>query len=378
MWVIIVFDYEEELPYLPSYQKYKELDNVTIPNDYSYCIKNLGSSDESDRKLCNKVAMNLKALRDEPDKEEQKNGCHYFQHWFHDQIRKAYYKGNNTHRNYPAAGKLFNLVSLYISQFKVDESCNGNDFGNPNIWNEDKVLYDYFENFDYIKNNVPNKDTCQKYVNYVTYIDPLYKNKIEDCCDKEELYPYICSSSIKCKRKYNTKDLLLQLNKSLKLLDKKQDEASKKVVNTEDKERLTFLSIKSNEELLNGLAPYTLHNGSPEHETITDYHSTTETIHDKLNMKLFSKIITTASILVATLFFLYYHRNVHTFKIAIYFHFFIKSTKLGSISLKKKLDKKKNENNYHKEFDEESSTYDSDSMFLDAQERRLYLIHHSL
>ncbi|CAI7718659.1 PIR protein [Plasmodium vivax] len=216
-------NWEKHLPDLPSYKKYTELDNVVISGDGNkYCKENLGSTDEVDKTFCNKIAKNLSILKDENVMQKRKYGCYYFNHWLYDNIGKKYYKGNAKGEKDNVSQNLFNFASLAILQHIKVSSCNGNTFGNPEGWKEEKDLHDYFENHKNIKCNDSDKSKCEKYVNYVTYIKNLYEKKEVNCCDGEDLDEYgFCEPYFKCESTYNPKDLLTKLQKELQALKKK-------------------------------------------------------------------------------------------------------------------------------------------------------------
>ncbi|KMZ94899.1 hypothetical protein PVMG_05510 [Plasmodium vivax Mauritania I] len=216
-------NWEKHLPDLPSYKKYKELDNVVI-GEYSnnYCKESLGSTEEVDKTFCNKIAKNLSILKKENDMQKRTYDCYYFNHWLYDNIGKKYYKGNAKGEKDKVSENLFNFASSAILQHIHISSCKGNPFGKPEEWKEEKDLHDYFENYEEIKCNVSDKSKCEKYVNYVTYIKTLYEKNEERCCYEEELYyGGFCEPYFKCKSKYSPQNLLTKLQKELQALEKK-------------------------------------------------------------------------------------------------------------------------------------------------------------
>ncbi|CAI7719104.1 PIR protein [Plasmodium vivax] len=216
-------NWEKHFPNLPAYQKYKELDKVDITGYNNDKCDKLAKSDDGDKKLCKQILKNLSVLKTKKG-EEQERGCYYFQNWLHDQIKGKYYNEKDQGSKYSIANELFNLVADDISSNGINQACSGFSFGNPEIWKKDKDLHDYFENFEKIKCNDSDRDECQKYVNYVTYIDPMYETKNDDCCYEGELELH-CNSSIKCDDKYDTNKLLDELKKQLQAIDKKKADA---------------------------------------------------------------------------------------------------------------------------------------------------------
>ncbi|EDL42957.1 variable surface protein Vir12-related [Plasmodium vivax] len=217
-------NWEKHFPNLPAYQKYKELNEVDITGYNNDKCDKLAKSDDGDKKLCKQILKNLSVLKTKKG-EEQERGCYYFQNWLHDQIKGKYYNGKEKTNKYPIiANKIFDLVAEDISSGNIHQACSGNSFGTLEIWKKDKDLHDYFENFEKIKCNDTDRDECQKYVNYVKYIDPMYDAKIDDCCDEDDLYPF-CVLPVKCDEKYDTKKLLDELKRKLQALDKKKADA---------------------------------------------------------------------------------------------------------------------------------------------------------
>ncbi|GAB69715.1 CYIR protein [Plasmodium cynomolgi strain B] len=349
-------NWEKRLPNLPAYQKYKKLDEVDIKSYNNDKCDKLANSDEGDKKLCKQILKNLSILKDKQDK-EQKDGCFYFQYWFHEQIRGKYYNGNVRNSKYSIANKLFNLVEKDISSYDINQACNGYIMGTPVIWKEEKDLHDYFENFESIKCKDSDRDECQKYVKYVTYIDDIYVRKYDDCCYNGQLYSH-CILPIKCDDKYDTEKLVDELKKQLQEIDKKkagtdasaqeeerakQEEQNHKKVEepaTEAEQRLKDEAVSGRgEQTVRGepgaLQPETLGISlidSPEHavnagttynsgissdtghEFLEGVPSTLESVSNKVDSN-FIRNSTMAVGVLGTIFFLLYYNMVTTYSI---------------------------------------------------------------
>ncbi|KMZ86140.1 variable surface protein Vir 12 [Plasmodium vivax Brazil I] len=215
--------WDEALLHLPAYQKYKQFDSVDISKETISECNALGSNEESDKTLCKKVAQNLTKLSTLKG-DELKNSCYYFQHWFYEQIAKTYYDGKDKNKKYHVGEKLFDIIALFISKYSKLEPCRCNVFGKPEDWKEEKYLHTYFENHQDINCSNSSKDRCEKYIKYVTYIDSLFPEKEDKCCDGEELIEYVfCEPYFKCESTYNPKDLLKKLQKELQSLGKEPE-----------------------------------------------------------------------------------------------------------------------------------------------------------
>ncbi|KMZ94931.1 hypothetical protein PVMG_06047 [Plasmodium vivax Mauritania I] len=209
----------EVLQNLPSYKKYENFDNVDIANEKSSHCNDLGSTDEGDKKLCKKIVQNLSQLSALEDDKKIENTCYYFQHWFFDNIAKKYYNGDKKGNNYTVAEKLFNIVSTITSASSKIVPCKCYESGSPDDWKKEKYLHDYFENHKYINCSNSGKDKCEKYIQYVTYINSLFPRKEDKCCDEGELLEEeFCEPYFKCENIYNPKDLLTKLQKELQSL----------------------------------------------------------------------------------------------------------------------------------------------------------------
>ncbi|GAW84383.1 variable surface protein [Plasmodium gonderi] len=355
-------NWEEKLSHLPSYQKYKTLDNVIINgNSNPYCIKDLGTSEEEDIKLCNKIAKNLKSLKDELDKEVKKRGCHYFRHWFQDQISKKYYNRENVSNNNPVAGKLFDFVSLASTSLMNEPGCNGNTHAYPKDWKEEKDLHDYFENYKYIKCDNFDKVTCEKYVNYVDYIYHIYKENFKRCCEEDDPFGSTCDPYFKCENMYKPGDLLTKLKSQLELISNNGEEARE---NLDVREKATSLSLQlSATGEYEGQIPEVTKDGASL--AITDTPSAIEGMYENSDFNMFSNIILTASVLGAILFISYYYRVIKNSVLQ-----YENSTRRG-LKLHSSKGEKKIENNLYDNSEEDLSNYDSEDIYMDSKIRRL-------
>ncbi|CAI7724052.1 PIR protein [Plasmodium vivax] len=214
----------EVLQNLPSYKEYDKFDKVDIKNENSNHCNNLGSKDEGDKTFCKQVVQNLNQLSVLKDDQKIKNSCYYFQHWFFDNIAKKYYNGSKKGTNYTVAEKLFNIVSTLTAAPSKIVPCKCYESGSPDDWKKEKYLHDYFENHQDIKCSNSGKDRCEKYIQYVTYINNLYQEKEYKCCDGDELDEEgFCESYFKCENMYNPKNLLIKLQKELQSLGKEPE-----------------------------------------------------------------------------------------------------------------------------------------------------------
>ncbi|GAW84381.1 variable surface protein [Plasmodium gonderi] len=217
---------------------------MVLSEENNWCIKHLGSTNEEDIKLYNKIAIFFKSLKDELDKEVKKRGCYYFRHWLQDKISKKYYHRKNIAKNNPVAEKLFDFVSSDSTSLINEPACSGNTYAYPKDWKEEKELHDYFENYEYIKCDNSDKIACEKYVHYVNYIDSIYKENFERCCDEEDFFGLKCDPYFKCENMYKPGDLLNKLKIQLELISNNGGKAREDVAITEKKTTFTVIVKK--------------------------------------------------------------------------------------------------------------------------------------
>ncbi|SCA59884.1 Plasmodium vivax Vir protein, putative [Plasmodium vivax] len=214
----------EVLENLPSYKEYEKFDKVDIKNENSNHCNNLGSKDEGDKTFCKQIVQNVSQLSALENDQKIKNSCYYFQHWFFDNIAKKYYDGNEWGNNYSVAKELYNIISTIAPLSSKMAPCKCYESGSPDDWKKEKYLHDYFENHQDIKCSNSGKDRCEKYIQYVTYINNLYQEKEYKCCDGDELDEEgFCESYFKCENMYNPKNLLIKLQKELQSLGKEPE-----------------------------------------------------------------------------------------------------------------------------------------------------------
>ncbi|SBT54660.1 PIR Superfamily Protein [Plasmodium ovale wallikeri] len=180
--------------FLKGSSKYKLYDNLNKPDESkSYCKYCLSKKSifskfsENLNELCCLFARNLIELNTKIQGEDENNErCRYFNFWINDQLKKkisATIK-NSTHRNYIRLQ--FLQVFFKIKSHSLHNDCSYEYDQNVDLdlWEKWKNLYDFINNYNHIKNLVIHDyNLCQKYPSYLSYIEEVYNNYKNECCN---------------------------------------------------------------------------------------------------------------------------------------------------------------------------------------------------
>ncbi|VUZ93410.1 PIR protein [Plasmodium vivax] len=219
---------ESILEKLPAYTIYNKLNETSIDESTcaNYCgnVIAMGENNEQVQLLCAKLVTNLKKLSTMSDVgKTPKDRCSYLTHWSYYNIMNLFRNNLNNVQNTSLLNEL-NDVILNVNEnvSKQDDRCKYYLYGIWDEWKKQKDLHDYFENYDKIKECVdkPKESNCNKYCEYLSYINTLYKKYIKECCTcfkipkafceencpkhfkcDEKYYPYNIMSKMKCDNK---------------------------------------------------------------------------------------------------------------------------------------------------------------------------------
>ncbi|GAB65084.1 VIR-like CYIR protein [Plasmodium cynomolgi strain B] len=213
------FNFQEDIyKKLPSYKLYKKIDESITDTTYdNYCAKvnPLDITNDEITKFCQKFARNLKELPTiESIGKNAHDACLSVTYWFYYELNKILGKqGYSAHRE--------RIINSFIDvESKIyNELLNANNKDKCPIEvktnfekkKEEKILYDYFNNYNTIFhcNNSSNKEKCSEYCKYVNEIYKKYIENQKKCCGINYLN---CGDYFKCNGKYNPLILLNKLN----------------------------------------------------------------------------------------------------------------------------------------------------------------------
>ncbi|SCO71187.1 VIR protein [Plasmodium vivax] len=202
---------------LPSYRNYEKIDESINGNTYdNYCtkVKPPGIEKEDLTTFCKKFAKNLKDLPTiESIRKNAHDRCLSVRYWFYYELKKILGTyDDSTHREH-IINSFINVESKIYDELVKDntkDTCPIEIKTNLEKGNEEKILYDYFNNYNTIFNcnNSPNKENCSKYCKYVNIIKEKYKEHQNKCCGHNYLS---CGDYFNCNGKYNPLVLINKL-----------------------------------------------------------------------------------------------------------------------------------------------------------------------
>ncbi|SBS95085.1 PIR Superfamily Protein [Plasmodium malariae] len=204
----------------PSYYIYEQFDNDVNETKYdNYCSPFKNSENGADLeyfKLCKKMSRNTDILSKYHNKNEFTTLCSHYRYWTYYNIKRVLGEKTGNDKAKPIIHKFMqtqnNINEIYNAYY-----CKY-DFENDilerlNIMNEEKYLYDYFQNYD----NIKTSDACnavksEEYEKYLNHIIELYnKHKTQKECCIDSFWPE-CEDYFKCNDEFDPKKLLSTLN----------------------------------------------------------------------------------------------------------------------------------------------------------------------
>ncbi|GAW79403.1 variable surface protein [Plasmodium gonderi] len=361
----------------PTYKKYDEFDKVNIINyDHDYC-KKLENFSEDEKFFCKQITKHLEELSAKQNR-ELKNDCFYFTYWFYDKIGKKYYKDNKI-KNKNVSDQLFNIVALLIKRYPNLEPCRCYESGNPEKWNEEKVMHDYFENYQFIKSNKCDKSNCEIYLRYLTYINKIYDifyYKDFGCCDYD-IMPSYCEPYFNCDDKYDPSDLL----KTIKSLYEKLSEDEVNAVINDGSSSVEENGLPHNKYSTRHMSNEVAQISSSipinvPNEIVQNRFSKLETHHDILNSFYINRFMIITSILGTIIFLYLYYSFIFTKHYTRLFYIY-QSTSEGSTLDKIEMKMRKLNKSQNEIYEGKLESYNSESEVEDYNAEKLYFSYHS-
>ncbi|SBS95301.1 PIR Superfamily Protein [Plasmodium malariae] len=210
-------DYEEIFKDSKPYNIYKELENeVKDVTDGQHCNEFEGINSPHKEKyviLYKKVSKLLEFLFSKETSENYEDYCLHYRYWVYHELMKLFKDDERKNDIAQIINKFIKLQTTIFSEHEKPGCSLGfvrKDFTELNYKIEEKYLYDYFKNYNTIKNS----DRCSKvnngkYKKYLQSIDNIYKNLKEDCCTP---WDWGCSNYfLTCNNKFDPSVLLSTL-----------------------------------------------------------------------------------------------------------------------------------------------------------------------
>ncbi|SBT00480.1 PIR Superfamily Protein, partial [Plasmodium malariae] len=199
---------------LPSYKIYSEFNSDKNINNNSICKEeDYRKCDNKDAciNLCKKIERNFKNLYELRKSEDYKMRCSHHMYWVNEEIRNLL-KLSSNHNIKDVVNKFLSLGTYLTTDYRI---YNCNYFVHESLEKlknrrKEKYLYDYFTNYNTIKN----KDICtdaniNSYKYYINFISKIYDDKKESCCSNE--ISFCPHYFLECGDEYNPSNVLSAL-----------------------------------------------------------------------------------------------------------------------------------------------------------------------
>ncbi|KMZ87217.1 hypothetical protein PVBG_04002 [Plasmodium vivax Brazil I] len=160
-----------------------------------------------------------------------KDNCLFLKYWVFDEMKNGKWKNLNI---IPVIDKL-NYIQYHLNKNHSINVCHNNYYEYKNYSEEEKVLYDYFKDFDAIEKHINSVKKEEKtFCEYINKIIEIYKKKKDEnhCCHKN--YD-LCYSYFQCDPKYDPSNLLLMLDNKVKKLTQEASSEGESSSGTEPK-----------------------------------------------------------------------------------------------------------------------------------------------
>ncbi|SBT55148.1 PIR Superfamily Protein [Plasmodium ovale wallikeri] len=204
-----------------EYNKYKEFDEVSSPDNYVSSFNEALSIEQDNdiiKEICQKLAGNLERISKLKENNiKKKESCGYLHFWLYHTIDNKF----KNHGNFESITKKIINGGMNFNDIISNKDCSIRFSSNINLekWIEGKHLHDYFKNFDFIsKTYSPKSEKCQEYSNYIKRINELYiihktqyymsKSFYRNLYSNDKYNPSNLLSNFKCEDKNNAKDLM--------------------------------------------------------------------------------------------------------------------------------------------------------------------------
>ncbi|SBS80133.1 PIR Superfamily Protein [Plasmodium ovale curtisi] len=222
---------EEKSQDFPVYRVYNEfISEESTTDDKSFC-NNLRLNDECAITFYGKESIILRGLCLMDTGEDTVELCNYFQHWFHDYIRKKFSTKENNSTTKAITGKLFDAIDKINEKYLARGRCICYAADEVADMAEEKDLHYYFINHSNIKCDTTDKNKCEIIVkSIIVVIMEMWMKTVNyvNCLD------------------YEPANLLATLNKKIARLPQERDTLKKrdpiKEASRIDSDQLGFIS----------------------------------------------------------------------------------------------------------------------------------------
>ncbi|VUZ93236.1 PIR protein [Plasmodium vivax] len=387
---------------------------------------------ENEKKICLKLVRHLEKIGEITEKPKRDEHCNYLTYWFYDELGEIYKDYSKKKEDISSFNDLIGVVNkVNVPQSRYPKCTLKSENGvSLDEWKKRKISYIYFKKHNDISTDIaksPSSDKCEKYFTYLNYINSFYSAYNSKHCGLFTWPPnyFVCDS------KLNPKDLLSTVEKcktkdsgggsgsfilsifgigsrpATSSVNKQGAEAQRTVAAAglaKDKGRkeVTGDSLGSGgSKALSSLPkPETANRGhstGPQQQTglggITQPRITVSTESELTHRnndgshsapgieqtKLvgttnsFSNFFEKTSAILKSEYFRHSIVGASIIGVLVFLYFFFKSTPIGSQTNKGEKKKRRPQNNYYDEYEEELPRYESQQSLAESQMSDAYI-----
>ncbi|SBT01590.1 PIR Superfamily Protein [Plasmodium ovale curtisi] len=194
-------DMESTLKELPSYKKYEEFSKLvnekTCKENFTDLLK-LQVQRNNITEFCNNISGIIQHMSDQKEKNYISENCAYLNFYIYHRVKIKFRSHSEV------INKILNniyLVWYIVNRKLLENKCSFIYYHNNDVinkWNDMKVIYDYKENYNYIKDNTKNYETCKTYEKYLNNVKIIYDQKNIECCQNDKgqcnIYSFECNT----------------------------------------------------------------------------------------------------------------------------------------------------------------------------------------
>ncbi|KMZ93708.1 hypothetical protein PVMG_05292 [Plasmodium vivax Mauritania I] len=220
-------EYQEVLKHLSAHEVYNKLNTASSDDNIcaKYCANIIHSNEynEDFKKLCPKLTSNIKKLSETlKDINSPDNRCTYLTYWAYEKIINIFDSNTRHVHDKSAINALNQAVFMVNSELSSKDKCLFSFTGNLSEWKDEKLLHDYFKNYEKISkcSTSTNGTDCKSYCDYLKHISELYSSHINKCCScysyPKRVCSELCPKYFKCDIGYYPSDLLYNIGCEVK------------------------------------------------------------------------------------------------------------------------------------------------------------------
>ncbi|KMZ77405.1 hypothetical protein PVIIG_05627 [Plasmodium vivax India VII] len=166
------------------------------------------------KQLCTKFVDFLEKISKLKNSSEHVDRCNYLTYWLYDEIGKIYNDHTSKINTVQFVKDLIDVGNDVNKKYIKNNTCTikTDNLVSLDEWKKRKISYIYFKKHNNISTDIakpPSSDKCEKYFTYLNYINSLYNAYSSNHCG----FFLWTSNYFVCDRKFNPKNLLSTVEK---------------------------------------------------------------------------------------------------------------------------------------------------------------------